>query len=324
MPKLDAYNFRARLLAAIVASGAFIAAAALLVPWTSFGLPHVLAGVLCAAVFVALADIARRRGVRVQADLFKRWGGAPSTIMLRDSDNMFDAETKRAYREFLATKVKGGASTSTEPAVLDAFYDRCCTWLRENTRNRNTYGILFEENVTYGFRRNLFGLRVPALILDGLLAIGCTVAFLPLSPRGDMSSRIVIGIGIAILHAGYMWFIVTEESVREAANQYARQLLLCCETFGAIPVKARAAKKSITLLKAPGARPGRVPATGSIRPRTNRASATTPPNEKHVSHLQVLIGGGYEAEDRQIMAAVARHVLAIIEGPAAGNVISLR
>jgi hypothetical protein len=33
---------------------------------------------------------------------------------------------------------------------------------------------------------------------------------------------------------------------------------------------------------------------------------------------------GYADEDRRIMAAVARHVLTIVEGAPAGNVVSLR
>jgi hypothetical protein len=33
---------------------------------------------------------------------------------------------------------------------------------------------------------------------------------------------------------------------------------------------------------------------------------------------------GYEAEDRGIMAAVARHVLGLVEGTGTSNVVSLR
>jgi hypothetical protein len=52
----------------------------------------------------------------------------------------------------------------------------------------------------------------------------------------------VAGLGaFAALHAGYVLLTVTMESVRQAANTYARRLLLCCESLmkGAGPRRAR-------------------------------------------------------------------------------------
>jgi hypothetical protein len=130
-------------------------------------------------------------------------------------------------------------------AGCDIFYERCGNWLRENTRDTKKFKILFDENVTYGFRRNLFGLKYVTLVIDALIIVGCGIAFWQ-GARFDISDTmggklILIG-AFAIVHAAYVLLVVTEGSVRVAAEQYARQLLLCCESLatGAAPKKARA------------------------------------------------------------------------------------
>ena len=47
-------------------------------------------------------------------------------------------------------------------------------------------------------------------------------------------------------------------------------------------------------------------------------------NHRTSSVTDVYDRHGYEDEDKRIMAAVARHVTGLVEGPAAGNVVSLR
>ena len=47
-------------------------------------------------------------------------------------------------------------------------------------------------------------------------------------------------------------------------------------------------------------------------------------NHKTSSVTDVYDRHGYADEDRRIMAAVARHVLGLVEGTAVGNVVSLR
>ena len=48
------------------------------------------------------------------------------------------------------------AQEEADPAAADSFYTRAGTWPRENTRDQKKFDILFNENVTYGYRRNPF------------------------------------------------------------------------------------------------------------------------------------------------------------------------
>jgi hypothetical protein len=128
-----------------------------------------------------------------------------------------------------------------DPAKADVFYDRCARWLRENTRDRKTYSILFNENITYGFRRNLFALKRPVLILDMVLLLAAAAYLAYARPELDSEPAVKapLIIGAAVLHALYIGLVATEASVREAANTYARQLLLSCETLRAAAPKPR-------------------------------------------------------------------------------------
>ena len=110
----------------------------------------------------------------------------------------------------------------------DGFYERSGGWLRENTRNVNKFGVLFAENITYGFRRNLFGLKWPALTLNLVLILLC-MFFLyrrfPLNTDDDTTLRLLVVVVLAILHSLYMGFGVSRQSVIDASRIYARQLI---------------------------------------------------------------------------------------------------
>ena len=102
-------------------------------------------------------------------------------------------------------------------------------WLRERTRDKLKFKVLFEENVVYGFRRNLLGLKWIGLAVNGAV-VAATVTmlwradWLPLAQYGTV-------LVVAFLHALFFLFGVSEKSMLDASNQYGRQLVLACETL---------------------------------------------------------------------------------------------
>jgi hypothetical protein len=192
----------------------------------------------------AFSDLARRLGKGLEKDLFCKMGGKPSTAMLRHRDAQFDADGKHRWQEFLGGKIKEKAPTAdaelADPREADAFYDRCGDWLREHTRDHKKFKLIFEELVTYGFRRNLLGLKWPGLALNSIVVAVCVVALqfrLPLATDDDVSIRLVCVLILATCHAIYFLLAVTEKGAMEAANQYGRQLLLACELLMAPALK---------------------------------------------------------------------------------------
>jgi len=248
---LDEYTRRARLFPAVIAGASAICAFFVLAPWGKVGLPQLVATVASGVLLFALADIARRQGRRLEPRLYQQWGGKPTTVMLRHSDSALDGATKAQYHKFLAGKVNAvSPSPADEERSLsncDAFYERCGNWLRENTRDTKKFKILFDENVTYGFRRNLFALKYAALVIDALIIVGCAVAFwrgVPFDIAYPTSAKLMFIAAFAIMHTGYIIFAATKLSVLEAAQQYARQLLLCCEYLMSSDTPKKAKVKS--------------------------------------------------------------------------------
>jgi hypothetical protein len=250
LPKFDRYTVFARLFPAIIAAAPAIALAWVLVSWHSLSVTHAIAGIALAVLLMVFADVARRRGKQIEPELIERMGGLPSTTMLRHRDPSFDLATKERMHAILASKLGVAAPTAAQeeadPGAADRFYERAGTWLRENTRDQKHFDILFNENITYGYRRNLLALKWPALTLNAIIVLSCALAY-----WYDLPQRYMIGIMpvflIAFLHATYLGFFSSEEAVREAARTYARQLLLSTESphlVSKTAAKPRASKKS--------------------------------------------------------------------------------
>ncbi|MGX9576965.1 hypothetical protein [Mesorhizobium sp. f-mel] len=81
-----------------------------------------------------------------------------------------------AYEPNLSIKHAPAPTANDEesnPLKVDGFYERCGNWLRERTLDTTKFEILFEENKTYGFCRNLFGVKLPALTLNMIVVLIC-------------------------------------------------------------------------------------------------------------------------------------------------------
>jgi hypothetical protein len=241
----DAYTVRARLYPALIGVIPAILLAILAVPWGKAVLPQVGAVVGVGVLFCAFADLARRFGKRIEQSVYDHMGGKPSVAVLRHRDDTMDAVSKAKYCAFLAKSIGEKAPTEAlekaDPKAADDFYERCGRWLREHTRDTKKFKVLFEENMTYGFRRNLFGLKWPALVQDILVAVTCIL--LIVYGLSDATAMYVM-LGVAVLHITYFVLVVIRESVIEAARQYARQLILACEVL--MPPKPASRGKAAT------------------------------------------------------------------------------
>jgi hypothetical protein len=234
----DNYTIRARIFPSILAVAPAIALALVMVSWRKLGVSHAVATAALAVLLFAFSDVARRRGKRLENGLFEEMGGKPTTTMLRFQDATLEPATKARWVRFLAGKIGEKAPDADleaqDPAAADGFYERCGNWLREHTRDLKRFKLVFEENVTYGFRRNLLGLKWPGLWLNGIVVVICVVALwfrFPFSADDDVAQRLYYVLSVALLHATFFLIAVNRQSIKEAANQYARQLLLACESL---------------------------------------------------------------------------------------------
>ena len=103
-------------------------------------------GALLVLLF-ALADFARKQGLRIEPGVYKRMAGKPSIYtMFRRSDQTIDEGAKDQYRQFLAGKINRPAPTAQEEAAdqaaADAFYEQAGSMATGLTRNAKKFPIL--------------------------------------------------------------------------------------------------------------------------------------------------------------------------------------
>lgn len=180
---LDAYTRRARLAPAflvVLPIGLTFAA------WfsnTALGW-SLLAGLLTTCGFtLLLAEIGRDQGKRREQDLARRWGGLPTLRLLRHRDGLGNPETRRRYHAHLqqllpAVTIPTAEEELADPTGADRVYESCVDHLREKTRDTKRFPLVFQENMSYGFRRNLWAMK-PAgvtLAIFGLLGGALSVA----------------------------------------------------------------------------------------------------------------------------------------------------
>lgn len=249
----DAYSRNARIYPAIIAVAPALAAMALLVSWSGISVSNSIAAFGILLILYAASDVARQQGKRLEPKVWERQGGVRSVKWLRRNDPTFDEVTKDRYRAFLAAKLGRPAPSAEEEegnqAAADEFYDAACTWLRENTRDTKKFKLLFDENVSYGFRRNMLGLKWPAAILNLIVTVTCAWLLWkrwPLDPNDNFTTRVLIVLVVALIHAAYLLFAVTWRGLLEASYTYGRQLIISTETLMADAPKRRAKPKAST------------------------------------------------------------------------------
>lgn len=186
-----------------------------------------------------LSSIARSRGKSIEIRLLEEWGGWPTTLFLRHRDGNLDAITKARYKATLEKMspelaMPTAAEEAAAPAVADDAY-RSATRRLIEARRAPTYRMIADENTSYGFRRNMLGLKSIAMLIAvaaaTAIAIGWWLAATPqLTAMSLVSSAsryprplILVAIDLALLA---VWGVmITPQFVRQAADEYAIALL---------------------------------------------------------------------------------------------------
>lgn len=232
--QFDTYSLKARVFPALIAGFPVIALLFTLVPWDHLDLSHAIAASMGVVLLFALADMARQRGKQVQ----KKLGSGETTIQWHRGNPDVPEISKDTFRSFIAEQLRQTAPTledeQTKPNQANDFYRSAGVWLRDQTRDNKTYSLLFGENVTYGFRRNLLGLKPVAIICNILVMIICllVVRFQPpyFANQPQLNEKMIIVVAAVTLHSAYMVFAVNKAAVLEASQTYGRQLILSCDS----------------------------------------------------------------------------------------------
>jgi len=222
--KFDEYSRKARIAPALIA-----AAPTLFLLWYASRLGLSGLGFLIGALplvfvgaFALLTEqIVRPLGRRLEKRLVKAWDGLPTTSMLRLSGarNVALVERRRADVERVVDfKLPVKSDEEGDPDVADELY-------ADAVRRANAAVVragdrrLLDENIQYGFRRNLLALKPFALTLL-VISFGTntflTYIFSDLAAGASIAILIVIVTGVWLLVVRRPW-------VREQADTFAQR-----------------------------------------------------------------------------------------------------
>lgn len=240
----DSYNRKARLSPALIAISPALAVMLSIFPEiVTSGLGGtVMALAVGTGLLYFAAEQARSQGKRLEPGLIAEWGGWPTTLWLRHRTNHLSGVTRARYHAFLTQSIPGltlptAAQEAADPAHADDCYRSATEWLKEQSRGKAP--LVPRENISYGFRRNLLGLRTFGLTMCVVsLAGGCFFLWLsagmpkvaPLQSMFAAANGLQKGaLSFAVVALCAWPLIVTRPWVREAADAYAQALLGYCD-----------------------------------------------------------------------------------------------
>ena len=243
MSLFDLYSLRARILPALVVVLPLGLLMFTLLPGHPFFVSAFLGVLGTIGGTGVLAQLGRDLGRKKEPNLWKSWDGPPTTRLLRHRRELGDITLVPGLREQVEKWVGDPLPTKEEeetcPSQADTRYEQVVMSLREATRDRIKFPLVFAENVNYGFRRNLWGLRAVGACIAVMTVLVSWVSFsltiwgrpwpdpwwdVFVNPDSTAMIRLVVATADTII-AAFWVFHVKPAWVKVAANAYAIRLM---------------------------------------------------------------------------------------------------
>lgn len=231
----DEYSLKARVLPAFLVFLPGIFTLSAWVPLDKFSQFAILGISINSVLAVLMAEFIRDQGAEKEPDLWKSWGGKPSSQLLRHRNRDASPQKRNKWRKAIenvtATPLPSAASEKSSPDEADNSYDTAVSILKEITRDKDLDGLLLKENIGYGFRRNLWASKPVGVFTSLLSVLVCAgaIAFenwgnMPLSKwKVDLQA-----VGALLLSTFLLvWWVsrIKKDWVRKQAFKYAERLL---------------------------------------------------------------------------------------------------
>lgn len=222
----DRYTLHARVFPVTVVSFPLLLAVSAWIPFAQWPLRLAGGGFVMVIAAFALAQLARDAGKALEAPLWKDWGGPPTARMLRHSDPTFEPPVKATIHSQLVRlsaceRMPTSDEEKADTESAEAVYRLCGDWLRRKAlqlKNVSPFDVVHQENVNYGYHRNILGIRTigVSIAVSSLIAIGAAFAF---------NRFPVIELFLALAIAAYLTFAINSERLRTCADNYSHRLL---------------------------------------------------------------------------------------------------
>jgi len=229
----DSYTRRARLQPALLVAVPIALAVLACFPEGLVGWGVLWSLLVACGGTMLLSQMARDRGKDKEPELFQMWGGKPTTQLLRHHNTRNRVLLARRHAKLAvlipSMVIPTAEEEASNPVYADEVYDACTAFLLEKTRDKKIFSLLFEENCSYGFRRNLWGMRplgvMTSVVCPLVVSVGMLFGYVLPKPLAISCLSLDL-----LLFLGWIaWF--TPAWVRIAADAFAERLLASCDSL---------------------------------------------------------------------------------------------
>ena len=230
----DSYNRNARLYPVLILLLPLVLAFWAVVPGRLYDWKSILAIFVWFGGARLLMEFGRDSGKTKEKELWQRWGGPPTTQYLRHRGPTNKMTLQRLHNNLKKIipdiELPTQEQEAKNPERADNIYEECTRVMREKTRDKNQFPLIFKENCGYGFRRNLWGLRLLGLSLTFIcvVAIALTI-FLRWRINHSLESYNPVICEIVNIVTLFVWIALNEDRIRIPAFAYAERLFEATE-----------------------------------------------------------------------------------------------
>lgn len=227
----DGYNVRARICVCTIYCFPFLVDVVLLFNALLGVVPTVVTAIALISLCQIILEFVRSHGHYGEV-------GNVAAELLMPEDHRLGCTKARYYRklvtqepEFAIFKLALDDPSAFNNEQLRPICEDAVRWIRAKTRCGKEFPLVREENINYGFARNMFALRRGGLWVNGLaiIVLGWAICYyLAGSVCGIISAVAAAQVVCLINHALfflYLKLLVTRERVASAAKKYAFVLL---------------------------------------------------------------------------------------------------
>lgn len=185
---------------------------------------------------ILLSELGRDAGKRKEPRLYDEWGGMPTDLILSHQSTILDRTTMERYKNKIQSLLPDIIFPEPQQENQDQqkaveIYRSCTNFLRERTRDTERFKLLFNENVSYGFRRNLWAMRPAGIFVAIIGIVACVFALLDPGKSFAQVTSVYVSLILNVAMLTLWLFRFTSEWVRIPAAEYAKQLFAACENL---------------------------------------------------------------------------------------------
>lgn len=226
----DAYNLRVRFSVGLILITPVIISIYLLIPDASNFSFTVIILILCFGLCNLMMSLSRFHGRKAIAKCFPKL--MPAQQMLMPNDKTLDPITKKRYHEFLSSKIKNLTFKNETVATLNSCKS-AVSWLISQTRDSNSFPLIKEETINFGFSKNLYGLKNLGIAISAfltILQITIIIAKVHLKFGLVEYTNLIASTLISFLFTVIWIFFINKEWVKNSGFKYAKTLLSACDS----------------------------------------------------------------------------------------------